>query len=231
MLGGIDWKMFLSPEMRAGVSVLEGEDPMKVAGNYATGQIMSNGVDSLGGTDALGNSQEKLFNDAGQEQLFDEAIPNQLDTQAITPEVPTIQSSGLPDTGIVGQGGDIPVNDLLNPQGQGLQLGEGALNNPLDTVTPEAPGTFLGLEGKDYTKMGMQGVLAAGAGAMQPTPIQPSKAPVGPGMTKGNPIPQGGAVGVNSMVNPVQPLNSMQMTQAQGLISPFQRDRMRRGQY
>jgi hypothetical protein len=87
------------------------------------------------------------------------------------------------------------------------------------------------LEGKDYTKMGMQGVLAAGVSAAQPTPIQPSKAPVGPGMTKGNPIPQGGAVGVNSMVNPVQPLNSMQMTQAQGLISPFQRDRMRRGQY
>ena len=52
-------------------------------------------------------------------------------------------------------------------------------------------------------------------------------------MTKGNPIPmpQGGMQGVNSMVTPVQPLNSMQMTQAQGLISPFQRDRMRRGQY
>ena len=46
-------------------------------------------------------------------------------------------------------------------------------------------------------------------------------------MTKGNPIPmpQGGMQGVNSMVKPVQPLNSMQMTQAQGLISPFQRDR------
>ena len=29
----------------------------------------------------------------------------------------------------------------------------------------ETPGTFLGLEGKDYTKMGMQGVLAAGVGA------------------------------------------------------------------
>jgi hypothetical protein len=229
MLGGIDWKMFLTPEMRAGVGVLEGEDPMKVAGNYATGQLMSNGVDSLGGTDALGNSQEKLFNDAGKEQLLNDAIPNPLDTQAITPEAPTISNSGLPDKGIVGQGGDIPVNDLLNPQGQGLQLGKDALNNPLDTVTPEAPGTFLGLEGKDYTKMGMQGVLAAGVGAASRPPIQPSKAPAGPGMTKGNQIPQGGAVGVNSMVNPVQ--TPMQMTQVQGLLNPFERDRYRRGQY
>ena len=221
--------MFLTPEMRAGVGVLEGEDPMKVAGNYATGQLMSNGVDSLGGTDALGNSQEKLFNDAGKEQLLNDAIPNPLDTQAITPEAPTISNSGLPDKGIVGQGGDIPVNDLLNPQGQGLQLGKDALNNPLDTVTPEAPGTFLGLEGKDYTKMGMQGVLAAGVGAASRPPIQPSKAPAGPGMTKGNQIPQGGAVGVNSMVNPVQ--TPMQMTQVQGLLNPFERDRYRRGQY
>ena len=221
--------MFLTPEMRAGVGVLEGEDPMKVAGNYATGQLMSNGVDSLGGTDALGNSQEKLFNDAGKEQLLNDAIPNPLDTQAITPEAQTISNSGLTDKGIVGQGGDIPVNDLLNPQGQGLQLGKDALNNPLDTVTPEAPGTFLGLEGKDYTKMGMQGVLAAGVGAASRPPIQPSKAPAGPGMTKGNQIPQGGAVGVNSMVNPVQ--TPMQMTQVQGLLNPFERDRYRRGQY
>ena len=82
--------------------------------------------------------------------------------------------------------------------------------------------------------MGMQGVLAAGvSAASQPTPIQPSKAPAGTGMTKGNPIPmsQGGMRGVNSMIKPVQPVNSMQMTQAQGLISPFQRDRYRRGQY
>ena len=226
----INWKMFLTPEMRAGVGILEGEDPMKVAGNYATGQAISGGVDSLGGTDALGNSQEKLFNDAGKEQLLNDAIPNPLDTQAITPEAPTISNSGLPDKGIVGQGGEIPVNDLLNPQGQGLQLGEDALNNPLDTVTPEAPGTFLGLEGKDYTKMGMQSVLAAGVGAAS-RPIQPSKAPAGPGITKGKQIPQGGAVGVNSMVNPVQPLNSMQMTQVQGLLNPFERDRYRRGQY
>ena len=47
-----------------------------------------------------------------------------------------------------------------------------------------------------------------------------------------NPTPiQAQTPGVNSMVQPDPRLNSMQMTQAQGLISPFQRDRFRRGQY
>ena len=78
--------------------------------------------------------------------------------------------------------------------------------------------------------MGMQGVMAAGVNAMQPTPVQPSKAPAGPGMTKGSPI-QAQTPGVNSMVQTDPRVNSMQMTQAQGLISPFQRDRFRRGQY
>jgi hypothetical protein len=241
MINGIDldWKMFLSPEMRAGVSVLEGEDPMKVAGNYATGQIMSNGVDSLGGTDALGNSQEKLFNDAGQEQLFNEAIPNPLGPQDVN-----IQPEAIPSSYNDAIYNPLSTPDVANSQAISPAMDKAISNPALDSNTVglnesgiggqgeiETPGTFLGLEGKDYTKMGMQGVLAAGVSAAQPTPIQPSKAPVGPGMTKGNPIPQGGAVGVNSMVNPVQPLNSMQMTQAQGLISPFQRDRMRRGQY
>ncbi len=239
MLGGIDWKMFLSPEMRAGVSVLEGEDPMKVAGNYATGQIMSNGVDSLGGTDALGNSQEKLFNDAGQEQLFNEAIPNPLGPQDVN-----IQPEAIPSSYNDAIYNPLSTPDVANSQAISPAMDKAISNPALDINTVglnesgiggqgeiETPGTFLGLEGKDYTKMGMQGVLAAGVGAASQPPIQPSKAPVGPGMTKGNPIPQGGAVGVNSMVNPVQPLNSMQMTQAQGLISPFQRDRMRRGQY
>ena len=246
MIGGIDWKMFLSPEMRAGVSVLEGEDPMKVAGNYATGQIMSNGVDSLGGTDALGNSQEKLFNDAGTEQLLDDAIPNQLDGSQfqIEPQNVNIQPEAIPSSYNDAIYNPLSTPDVANSQAISPAMDKAITNPALDINTVglnesgiggqgeiETPGTFLGLEGKDYTKMGMQGVLAAGVSAAQPTPIQPSKAPVGPGMTKGNPIPQGGAVGVNSMVNPVQPLNSMQMTQAQGLISPFQRDRMRRGQY
>ena len=232
--------------MRAGVSVLEGEDPMKVAGNYATGQIMSNGVDSLGGTDALGNSQEKLFNDAGTEQLLDDAIPNQLDGSQfqIEPQNVNIQPEAIPSSYNDAIYNPLSTPDVANSQAISPAMDKAITNPALDINTVglnesgiggqgeiETPGTFLGLEGKDYTKMGMQGVLAAGVSAAQPTPIQPSKAPVGPGMTKGNPIPQGGAVGVNSMVNPVQPLNSMQMTQAQGLISPFQRDRMRRGQY
>ena len=247
MIGGIDWKMFLSPEMRAGVDVATGEKSIDEAAlNYATGQAISGGVNSLGGTDALGNSQEKLFNDAGQEQLFNEAIPNQLDGSQfqIEPQNVNIQPEAIPSSYNDAIYNPLSTPDVANSQAISPAMDAAITNPALDINTVglnesgiggqgeiETPGTFLGLEGKDYTKMGMQGVLAAGVSAAQPTPIQPSKAPVGPGMTKGNPIPQGGAVGVNSMVNPVQPLNSMQMTQAQGLISPFQRDRMRRGQY
>ena len=233
---GIDWKMFLTPEMRAGVSVLEGEDLDKVLLNYgvssvggelgggtdtvdaATKQFADAGMVSPGATDALGN--------VPQEQLYNDAI--NIPTTAQYPQEPTIQNSGLQDSGIVGQGGQVKLGDNAIT---GPQFDNYPTTSPANLPEPEAPGTFLGLEGKDYTKMGMQGVLAAGVSAAQPTPIQPSKAPAGPGMTKGNPIPQNSMQGVNSMVNPVQPLNSMQMTQAQGLISPFQRDRMRRGQY
>lgn len=219
-----NFSMFLPPEARAGLDIINGEDPRKVAASYTTGQIMSNGVDSLGGTDALGNSQEQLFNDKLTADQLNESIPNPMDNMDIptdyqyAPKIdapitqpgmyenainnPMDNFAGLPEAGIAGQG-EIPI---------------------------EEPGTFLGLEGKDYTKMGMQGVLAAGVSAAQPTPVQPSKAPVGPGMTKGSPI-QAQAPGVNSMVRPDPRLNSMQMTQAQGLISPFQRDRLRRGQY
>ena len=246
MIGGIDWKMFLSPEMRAGVDVVSGEKSIDEAAlNYATGQAISGGVNSLGGTDALGNSQEKLFNDAGQEQLFNEAIPNPLGPQDVNIQPEAIPSSyndaiynplSTPDVAnsqAISPAMDAAMPNQLNNQNTGYDFNSVGLNESGigGQGEIETPGTFLGLEGKDYTKMGMQGVLAAGVGAASQPPIQPSKAPAGPGMTKGNPIPQGGAVGVNSMVNPVQPLNSMQMTQAQGLISPFQRDRMRRGQY
>ena len=145
------------------------------------------------------------------------------------PELPQVNQAFPNDTSL-SNSANINIGDNAVP-GPQFDNYSGPTTSPANLPEPEAPGTFLGLEGKDYTKMGMQGVLAAGVGAASQPPIQPSKAPVGPGMTKGNPIPQGGAVGVNSMVNPVQPLNSMQMTQAQGLISPFQRDRMRRGQY
>ena len=263
MLGGIVWKMFLTPEMRAGVSLAEGEDPGKVLMSYgvssatgelggatdnvdaATKQFADAGMVSPGATDVLGNSQEKLFNDAGTGQLLDDAIPNPLGPQGYNMQPEAIPSSyndaiynplSTPNVGnsqAISPAMDAAIPNQLNNQNTGYDFNSVGLNESGigGQGEIETPGTFLGLEGKDYTKMGMQGVLAAGVGAAQPTPIQPSRAPAGPGMTKGNPIPQGGAVGVNSMVNPVQPLNSMQMTQAQGLISPFQRDRMRRGQY
>ena len=80
--------------------------------------------------------------------------------------------------------------------------------------------------------MGMQGVMAAGVGALKPTQQVQSPAPAGPGITKGTVVqPQGGMQGVNSMVAPDPRLNSMQMTQAQGLISPFQQDMRRRRGY
>ena len=255
----LDWKMFLTPEMRAGVDVATGEKSIDEAAlnygmNYAGGELMSSmggatgNVDAateqfaqqgLAPPDALGNSQQKLFNDVGTEQLLDDAIPNPLGPQNVN-----IQPEAIPSSYNDAIYNPLRTPDVANSQAISPAMDKAISNPALDINTVglnesgiggqgeiQTPGTFLGLEGKDYTKMGMQGVLAAGVNAAQPTPIQPSKAPVGPGMTKGNPIPQGGAVGVNSMVNPVQPLNSMQMTQAQGLISPFQRDRMRRGQY
>lgn len=246
----------LTREAKLGLDVATGqksvEDGVK---DYTIGTVTNNLLDS--GADALGNATtDQLYNDAVN-------IPT---TQAYPP---SLDSSGLQDSGISGQANikldndalnsTIPQQgiDITNSQPTGVQLNNNAYQsidtpsgatNPLpdygfegyngyngDVTSPanktvEEPGTFLGLEGKDYTKMGMQGVLAAGVGAMQPTPVQPSKAPVGPGMTKGSPI-QAQTPGVNSMVQPDPRLNSMQMTQAQGLISPFQRDRFRRGQY
>jgi len=261
----LDWKMFLTPEMRAGVDVATGEKSIDEAAlnygmNYAGGELMSSmggatgNVDAateqfaqqgLAPPDALGNSQQKLFNDVGTEQLLDDAIPNPLGPQGYNMQPEAIPSSyndaiynplSTPNVGnnqAISPAMDAAIPNQLNSQNTGYDFNSVGLNESGigGQGEIETPGTFLGLEGKDYTKMGMQGVLAAGVGAASQPPIQPSKAPAGPGMTKGNPIPQGGAVGVNSMVKPVQPLNSMQMTQAQGLISPFQRDRMRRGQY
>ena len=279
---GLSWndmRMFLGPEVNAGISLAEGEDPTKVAGSYATGQLMSSGLGELqGATESVENASDGLSLDksfgledpltqdplgnASQDQLYSDAV--NIPTTQQLPQQPTIESSGLQDSGVAGQANIKLDNNALNPtvpkqgiditnsQPTGIQYDDSAyqsINTPVGEspyygidgytdsglpppATPEeAPGTFLGLEGKDYTKMGMQGVLAAGVSAASPTPVQPSKAPAGPGMTKGNPMPQGGMQGVNSMIKPVQPLNSMQMTQAQGLISPFQRDRYRRGQY
>jgi hypothetical protein len=280
-----DMRMFLGPEVNTAVSLAEGEDPMAALGNYAIGQGISYGVNS--GADALHgatgdvDAATKQFADAGmvspgatdslgnvsQEQLYNDAI--NIPTTAQFPQQPTIANSGLPDSGIVGQGGQVKLDnnalnstipqqgiDITNSQPTGVQLNDNAyqsINTPSGATNPlpdyqfdgytdsgspsvdtpkEAPGTFLGLEGKDYTKMGMQGVMAAGLSSLKPTQAVQSKAQVGEGITKGKVMqPQGGMQGVNSMVAPDPRLNSMQMTQAQGLLNPFQRDRYRRGQY
>ena len=271
----------LTREAKLGLDVATGKKaPDEAAVDYGTGELINFGVNS--GADALHGAKEGAENasngisldkpqdplgNASQEQLYSDAV--NIPTTEQYPQ-PTIASSGLQDSGIVGQGGQVKLgNNALNPtmpqqgiditnsQPTGVQLNDNAyqnISNPSGSTNPlpdygfegyngdvtspanktvEKPGTFLGLEGKDYTKMGMQGVLAAGVGMATQPPVQ-SKAPPAPGMTKGKMIPQGGMQGVNSMTQPATPpqkLNSMQMTQAQGLLNPFQRDRYRRGQY
>ena len=216
-----DMKMFLGPEANAAVSVVEGEDPLKVAENYATGQLVSAGVDS--GTDALHGATNNV----------DAAVNNVNPALESTPEMvgpmqpPPVNQAFPNDTSLSNQA-NIQINDNAIPGPQFDSYG-GPTTSPANLPTPEEPGTFLGLEGKDYTKIGLQGAMAAGVGALKPTQQVQSSTPAGPGITKGTVMqPQGGMAGVNSMT---QPVNSMQMTQAQGLISPFQRDLYRRRGY
>ena len=220
-----DMKMFLGPEANAAISVAEGEDPGKVLLNYG----VNSAAGELGGATDNVDAATEQFRQAGQ---VNPALKTpELQPGDLGPEMPTVSEAFPNDTSMSNQANiNIGDNAVTGPQFDNYS---GPTTSPANLPEPEAPGTFLGLEGKDYTKMGMQGVMAAGVNAAQPTPIQPSKAPAGPGITKGNPIPmpQGGMQGVNSMVKPVQPLNSMQMTQAQGLISPFQQDMRRRRGY
>ena len=231
-----DMKMFLGPEANAAIGLAEGEDPGKVLLNYG----VSSGAGELGGATDNVDAATKQFADAGMvspgatDALTQNLSAPVVDAQTfqpgdLGPEMPTVNQAFPNDTSLSNSANiNIGDNAVTGPQFDNYPT-----TSPANLPEPEAPGTFLGLEGKDYTKMGMQGVLAAGVSAAQPTPIQPSRAPAGPGITKGNPIPmpQGGMQGVNSMVKPVQPLNSMQMTQAQGLISPFQQDMRRRRGY
>ena len=242
----LDWsdlKMFLGPEANAAIDVASGEDPAAVFGNYALGQGIK-GVSSMPNSDVTAATEQ--FKQAGLEspgrnlQLDQAAVQGpQFDPykpEALTP--PPEMVGPMPDQSVkqafpndtsLSNSSNIKLGDnaVTSPQFDGYT---GPTTSPANLPEPEAPGTFLGLEGKDYTKMGMQGVMAAGVKAAQPTPIQPSKAPVGPGITKGSPI-QAQAPGVNSMVQPDPRLNSMQMTQTQGLISPFQQDMRRRRGY
>ena len=135
---------------------------------------------------------------------------------------------GRIDSGITGQGTiQIPNStEAITPY-------EGLTTSPAN-ITEEAPGTFLGLEGKDYAKMGVGAGLNAAVGmAMQPPAPQkptPPPTPNRPGAYQAPQQSQGMAqtLAVNSNANPA---GYTPMTQAEGLLNPFQRDRYRRGQY
>jgi hypothetical protein len=233
-------KMFLPPEANAAIGVANGEDPKTVLAQYGVSKLSS--MPNSDATAATEQFKQAGLPSPGLEVNPEIAAPTtEISAPTLNEGYTPIDTMGRPDYGVaVNQ--DFP-NDTNFATTQ-TSMYDNAINKPMDNfqglpesgiagqgeIAIEEPETFLGLEGKDYTKMGMQGVLAAGVSAAQPTPIQPSKAPVGPGMTKGSPI-QAQAPGVNSMVQPDPRVNSMQMTQAQGLISPFQRDRYRRGQY
>ena len=230
----INWKTFLSPEMRSIIDVTTGEKRLdEAAVDYGTGKAFAFGVDS--GVDALHGASDNV--DAATQQFAEAGNVNpslQSQTEMVGPQ-PKVKDVFPGDTSL-SNSGNIKLNDSAVPGPQFEGYG-GPMTSQANLPKPEEPGTFLGLEGTEYTKMGMQGVLAAGVGMAAQPPVQ-SKAPPAPGMTKGKVIPQGGMQGVNSMTQPATPpqqspqqLNSMQMTQAQGLINPFQRDRYRRGQY
>ena len=226
-------RMFLPPEVNAAVSVAEGEDPMAVMGNYAIGQGINYGVNS--GADALQGATEGVDAATNNVNPALESKPVAAPTEVAGPmpqaemagPMPQVKEAFPNDTSMSNQANiQLNNNTIPGPQFEGYG---GPTTSPANLPEPEAPGTFLGLEGKDYTKMGMQGVMAAGVSALKPTQQVQSAAPAGPGITKGTVMqPQGGMQGVNSMT---QPVNSMQMTQAQGLISPFQQDMRRRRGY
>ena len=134
---------------------------------------------------------------------------------------------GKIDSGIAGQGTiEIPTNT------EAITSYDGLTTSPANIT--EDPSTFLGLEGKDYAKMGVGAGLNAAVGmAMKPpTPQKPTPPPTPnrPGAYQAPQQSQGMAqtLAVNSNANPsgYQP-----MTQAQGLLNPFQADMYRRRGY
>ena len=215
-------KQALTAEANAAVDVASGQKSVDEAlTDYGTSYISGNLLDS--GADALHGATDNV--DAAT-QSFNPALETQ--PEMVGP-MPQVKEAFPNDTSMSNQANiQLNNNTIPGPQFEGYG---GPTTSPANLPEPEAPGTFLGLEGKDYTKMGMQGVMAAGVSALKPTQQVQSAAPAGPGITKGTVMqPQGGVQGVNSMVAPDPRLNSMQMTQAQGLISPFQQDiRRRRG--
>ena len=213
-------KQALTAEANAAVDVASGQKSIDEAGtDYLTSQFAGNLLDS--GADALSGATDNV--DAAT-QSFNPALETQPEMVGPMPQV----KEAFPNDTSMSNQANIQLNDNTIPGPQFEGYG-GPTTSTANLPEPEAPGTFLGLEGKDYTKMGMQGVMAAGVSALKPTQQVQSAAPAGPGITKGTVMqPQGGMQGVNSMT---QPVNSMQMTQAQGLISPFQKDLYRRRGY
>lgn len=134
---------------------------------------------------------------------------------------------GKMDSGITGQG-----TIKLPTDTEAITSYDGLTTSPANIT--EEPSTFLGLEGKDYAKMGVGAGLNAAVGmAMQPpTPQKPTPPPTPnrPGAYQAPQQSQGMAqtLAVNSNQNP----NGFQpMTQAQGLLNPFQADMYRRRGY
>jgi len=273
----------LSREAKLGLDVATGQKSIEEAGgSYVTGNLLDSGLGELQSATDNVDAATKQFADAGmvspgatdalgnvsQEQLYSDAV--NIPTTQQYPQ-PSITSSGLQDSGIVGQGGQIKLDnnalnptipqqgiDITNSQPTGVQLNDNAyqsINTPSGATNPlpdfqfdgytdsglptvdtpeEAPGTFLGLEGKDYAKMGVGAGLNAAVGmAMRPpTPQKPTPPPTPnrPGAYQAPQQSQGMAqtLAVNSNANPA---GYTPMTQAQGLLNPFERDRYRRGQY
>ena len=216
-------KQALTAEANAAVDVASGQKSVDEAlTDYGTSYISGNLLDS--GADALHGATDNV--DAAT-QSFNPALETQPEMVGPMPQV----KEAFPNDTSMSNQANIQLNDNTIPGPQFEGYG-GPTTSPANLPEPEAPGTFLGLEGKDYTKMGMQGVMAAGLSSLKPTQTVQSKTQVGEGITKGKVMqPQGGMQGVNSMVAPDPRLNSMQMTQAQGLISPFQQDMRRRRGY
>ena len=133
---------------------------------------------------------------------------------------------GKMDSGIAGQG----TIDLTNTDA--ITSYDGLTTSPANIT--EDPSTFLGLEGKDYAKMGVGAGLNAAVGmAMQPpTPQKPTPPPTPnrPGAYQAPQQSQGMAqtLAVNSNQNPA---GFKPMTQAEGLLNPFQADMYRRRGY
>jgi len=215
MFGGIDLDYLVGATMGNGGQVLTGqkslEDGIK---DEAMKQLTANmpipGLDSAP-TDVAANAP-------------DFSVPIE-DTLSLNKAIPNNHSIG--NAGNI----NIPENTSAITSTDDIYNG---LTTSAANVTEEAPGTFMGLEGKDYAKMGVGAGLNAAVGmAMQPpTPQKPTPPPTPnrPGAYQAPQQSQGMAqtLAVNSNQNP----NGFKpMTQAEGLLNPFQADMYRRRGY